>query len=606
VQKPREVTLPELSGGLNTRDPEYSINDNQSPDMLNMWYKEKALVKRPGQTLYTTLANVYKASDSFNSYRCIHAGTNLYKLDGATETKITTSALEDQVAGSAGAFVEFNAYLWYFDGTEIWRISSAYAVTRISPYAPVVMINTTPAGVGTDSDAYNLVGAGFTVWFNGDGTATYQLPQTTLDATQIVVVVGGVTKTLTTHYTWVASTGVVTFTEGNLPTSGTNNVAITAYKTVSGNKARIAACKYITPYGGEAAGVYGGTRVFAMGNSTYPYYYWRSDLSSAQGITYWPDTSEELLDANSEDITGCQKMDEYLAVLKENSVFAIGYEFDGENVYYPVRQVFDTTGASVGCNMPGSVQLIDNKLVFAHSLGGVFIMTSFDGESNVKPLSANINTLLLKESNLTSAVSVDFNQCYWLCAGGYAYVWDYGETPYYNLADYDKAQRRLAWYRFNNINPTCMYSDSNLYYGSTLGIVKFYPEKNDFGEAITAYWKSKAYDMGVPDYLKLFKTVYATFASTDIYATITISNEDTDEYKISDPIDIRSFCWEGFSWAAFTWERNKFATTIKFKTKMKNSAFIQIKVEGNELNRSVGISKLKFEFITTKQTKRSK
>ena len=38
-----EITLPDMSGGLNTRDPEYEIADNQSPDMLNLWFKDKAL-----------------------------------------------------------------------------------------------------------------------------------------------------------------------------------------------------------------------------------------------------------------------------------------------------------------------------------------------------------------------------------------------------------------------------------------------------------------------------------------------------------------------------------------------------------------------------------
>ena len=87
----REISLPELSGGLNVRDPEYAILDGQSPDMLNMWFKDSALTKRPGQSLYVTLANVYKVSDFFSGYRCVHAGTNLYKLDGSTTTKITTS-----------------------------------------------------------------------------------------------------------------------------------------------------------------------------------------------------------------------------------------------------------------------------------------------------------------------------------------------------------------------------------------------------------------------------------------------------------------------------------------------------------------------------------
>lgn len=603
----REITLPELSGGLNTRDPEYVIADNQSPDMLNMWYKDKALTKRPGQVLFTSLANVYKVSDVFASYRCVHAGTNLYKLNGATATAITTSGNANAVQNAAGLFIEFGNYLYYIDGVKIWRIASDYSIAEVVPYVPVVQINTVPlTGAGTDNESYNLIGAGFTTWFNGDGTASYHLPQTSLDATEIVVSVGGVTKTLTTHYTWVASTGIVTFTTGNLPATGTNNVIITAYKTVAANKPKIAKCKYGTPYGGEAAGVYGGTRVFMMGNPDYPFDYWMSDLSTNGGMRYFPDTSEELLDSNSENITGCQKMSGNLIILKENSAFSIGYSFDGENVFYPVAQVFDTTGNAVGCDMPGSIQLIDNKLVFAHSRGGVFMMTvnSNASESTVKPLSANINSLLLKESNLTSAVSIDFDQCYWLCANGYAYVWDYGATPYYNMADYDKAQKRLAWYRFSNISPTCMFSDADLFYGKSTGIVKFVSAKSDFGSAIEAHWVSKAYDMGAPDELKTFGEVYPSFSSDgSILSTVTVMNEFTDDYK-SRVYDIRSFAWDEYSWDSFTWDKIKFATTYRFKLKMKKCSYIQIKVEGNTNNRGVGLSGLKFTFLPTRKTKK--
>ena len=34
-----EISLTDLNGGLNVNDPEYSVADNQSPDMLNMWFK---------------------------------------------------------------------------------------------------------------------------------------------------------------------------------------------------------------------------------------------------------------------------------------------------------------------------------------------------------------------------------------------------------------------------------------------------------------------------------------------------------------------------------------------------------------------------------------
>ena len=43
-----EFKLPELNGGLNVRDIDYKIEDNQSPQMLNMWYRDRVLSKRWG------------------------------------------------------------------------------------------------------------------------------------------------------------------------------------------------------------------------------------------------------------------------------------------------------------------------------------------------------------------------------------------------------------------------------------------------------------------------------------------------------------------------------------------------------------------------------
>ena len=87
--------------------------------------------------------------------------------------------------------------------------------------------------------------------------------------------------------------------------SGTNNVWITAHKTVPGAKDRITGCTAAVRFGGEAAGVTGGTRVFVMGNPNYPYHYWRSDLGLhvSAGMAYFPDTAEEVLDQNSDAIT---------------------------------------------------------------------------------------------------------------------------------------------------------------------------------------------------------------------------------------------------------------------------------------------------------------
>lgn len=612
----REFRLPELKGGLNLRDLENKIDDDQSPDCLNVWYSDRVISKRWGQEYVdltdtagtaVTLSTVYSISNEFSNYKCIHAGTKLYKWD---EENNQVTDLGVTTANVSGAFLEFNGYLYHMDGTEIRQIDTSYSCTAITPYVPTVYINCTPTLSSSDANEdYNLIGAGFKVTYNGDGTATYNLPLTSLDATEIVVKVGGVTKAKTTDYTWVALTGVVTFVGGKEPTTGTNNVEITAYKTVTGAKGKIAGCTVAIAYGGESSDIGGGSRAFLMKNSSYPQTYWYSDLGSAQGygMTYFPDTQYEALIQNNESIQAAGKQGAELIIFKERSIFAVSYSFDGTDVFYPVREV----NSSVGCDMPGSVQLIDNRLVFANTKNGVFMITNTSGEmeNNVKPISGNINPGargLLNETvaNLKACTSIDYDRKYWLNVGTHVYLWDYELTPFYGYSDYEKAQRRLTWFKFDNIDATCFFGGTNLYYAYTTKLVRFINARSDFGSAITAYWKSKAFDFGLPDYLKTISRVDVSLRSdTNSNIDLELSNEEKEAYFTKE-LEVSNFSWAGFNWETFSWGVIKYAKPFKTKPKMKKIVYTQVKISNDENYRDVGMTDLTFSYFINGKIKR--
>ena len=70
---------------------------------------------------------------------------------------------------------------------------------------------------------------------NGNGsTASFAISFSFLDNTEVDVRVGGVLKTITTHYTISGST--VTFTSGNIPPSGTANISFTRDTNISNKK----------------------------------------------------------------------------------------------------------------------------------------------------------------------------------------------------------------------------------------------------------------------------------------------------------------------------------------------------------------------------------
>lgn len=585
-----EFSLPQLNGGINLREQPFKIEDNQSPDMLNVWFKDRILSSRWGQKLIRSLeSDILSVSPMYKDAFIFNLPGKLLKWE--EEDSVTEIATVSQ---NAGTFLLYGDFLYFIDEVNIYKIDSSFSVSAITPYIPTVYINAAPDFSTSDAlDSYNLLGAGFKVTYNGDAATTiYKLPITGLDATTPQVLVNGESSTA---FTYSALNGTVTFTSA--PSAGTNNVEITAYKTVSGSKQKILNCKVFIAFGGESQSLGGGTRIFAMKNANFPYTIWRSGLGANQGpgITYFPDSAVENLDQNSEIITAAAKQGGSLIVFKERSVFSIGYEFDGADVYYPIKEI----NSSIGCDMPLSIQLIDNSLIFFNSLSGGYALISIDGsnENAIKPISGNINggassgLLDMDENDLKAATSVDFSRKYWLNVGSYAFLWDYDISPYYNYSDYEKAQHRLTWYRFDNIvgKPFFM-SQNSLYCVNGKDITCFTERKSDFEAPIVKRWKSKAFDFGKSNYLKTIYKVYPSIR-TDTNSNIQLSIiDETKNTVFNTQIESRVFSWEEFNWGDFAYNIFRFAKPIEIKSKLKKVIYLQIDIRNDKLYRDIGIS----------------
>ncbi len=613
------LRLPSIDGGLNISDLEHKIQDNQSPSMCNMWFRDRTLSKRWGQEKLSftdgedplALSDIYAVSKEFEGYVCIHAGSKLYKWD--TETNVLTDIAT--IAAVEGVFAEFNGRLYYLDGTQIWQIEPSWECSAVAAHVPLVYINCAPDLSQSDAvDAFNLIGAGFEVHYNGDGASTvYNICSSDLlplAETEITVKADGSALTLEDDYSWDNETGEVTFVTA--PAAGTNNVEITAYLASTG-KLKIAGCNTAIPFGGESGDIEGGSRLFVMGNPAYPRTYWYSDLGASQsyGAAYWPDDQYEELNQNNDAITAAGKQAGSLIILKERSLFAVSYNFDGQEVFYPVRE-FNST---IGCDIPGSVQLIDNNLVFANTYGGVFMIinTSGSAEENVKPLSGNINGSgisrgLLDEPDLGAAASTDYDRKYWLSVNGNVYLWDYDLTPYILTQDALKAQKRLAWFKLGNINAKHWLgkpaaNDTGLWYSDGSDIAHFIYYFNDFGEGIDAWWKSKSFDFNQPMYQKLVQFVAVSIrADSNSKMTVTVSNEKKTAFYFKE-IEVESFSWALSDWTTFSWNVQRFSKPYRLTPKMKKKYYCQIWVTGGTANRDMGITDMEITYDYGKMVK---
>lgn len=608
-----ELRLDAIEGGLSLKYDPTQLRDNQSPSMVNMSADDRGtLNKRDGQEyVYSSSLGSGGVNGSYErlymGYKVFTWGTEMYKQTGAS----APVSIKTGLANAKGSFFAFNDKLYYMNGTDYIVVDSSVTAAEVVGKIPTLVISSPPTGGGTTFEQFNLLSAGFKTQFSGNGTATaYQLSLTGLDATAVTATVNGVAKVETTDFTVNRTTGVVTFLVA--PSNGTNNVIITAYKTVAGNVNRVKNCKYLIDYGGD-----NDTRLFAWGNGSYKNRVIRSDLMDP---TFWPENEYSDVGSSSEAVTACAKHYDKLLYMKERSIAFTSYQ-------NPVTQGFwgaSQTGASfpiywingaVGCDMPNSVQIIDNNVVFGNSELGIFIVAnvSIRDERNVKPISGNINGSTIRpgllsksKADLQAASSVDDGSNYWLCVGSDIYLWNYRLSPFINSGDIAGDEERLSWFHHTNINAACwIKNDRTLYYGDrSIGRwATFQSNYNDFGSAINAVWRSKLWSFNMPDWLK---TVYRAWftAKAGGYSTVTIKYiNEIGETVDSENVNVNSFRWDLAAWDTWTWAVNEYPPPVRLSPKNKRIVYFQIEFSNNTVNESLSLMSLIVSYMQVKKVK---
>ena len=400
-----------LNGGLCFNE-ETAISISQSPHngLLNMCLDNGGvLCKRNGQSY------VFENSIGDGSVNCIfpnykgkiiiHIGTKLYEWVGSgLPTEIAGFTLAD----SRSNMFNYNSILYIQDGVNYLQYDGT-TLKEVEPYIPRVSMNRKPDGSHSDVDeSWNMLGNGFKNTFNADGTSTtYCLSFDKLDNTPIKVVVGADTKVLDTDYTVDFNTGIVTFKVA--PNEGTNNVEITAYKTFEGLKEKIKGCKFSIEFS---------NRMFFSGNSKTPNMYYAGGLSANNDAGYFPQKYMYGIKGDDTAITGFKVHYNTLIVFKEDLTATVTAATGLDNTAsFPISFL----NTEIGCDIPNSIQLINNNVVFANTYGGVFMIvsTTIPGEKSILCISQNINgnysrNGLLQEANFKKAISVDHDFKYYL------------------------------------------------------------------------------------------------------------------------------------------------------------------------------------------------
>ena len=216
-------------------------------------------------------------------------------------------------------------------------------------------------------------------------------------------------------------------------------------------------CKYAFPGGGKDS-----LCILLGGCPSQPNaVFWNSNDSVSMNPTYFPMSYYNLVGDTEDAVTGFGRQYSDLIVFKERSIHKLEYDtqtLDGrELISFTAKPV----NAKTGCDLPGTIQLIENNLVFCNTYTGVHILLSSSAayENNVASLSLKVNESRRNEvSGLLSHVrteykdyvcSFDDDHRYWLVYGGTAFLWDYEVSSYTDP----------SWFYFTGLGGNLFFSD---------------------------------------------------------------------------------------------------------------------------------------------------
>ena len=547
-----------LNGGLNLWDLDYRMKVNQSPDCVNVYWKDGSLASRPGQEyVFEQLEPDPEAETPVVDYGVFCAcfrrlwhekiiaqkGTRIYAIDPEDGTHTDIFDPYDSLTQRAGGtFFVFGDKLYYMNGVDYVVVTASTVGTsvvlsaaRVQGYVPVVVINRQPSGSGGDLyQPENRIAAGKEVWFTADGTSTiYVLPYQNLDQTGLIVKVTDPTTFVETTYTEVESNpgateytvdrtaGTITF--GAAPAQSqlqvANNVKVTCFKSDLATANSVLRCSCVTVYGGDVnlSVVCGGTP--AQPNA----YFWSGNNGVNLDPTYFPFDYYNFAGSDAQNyVTGFGRQQNKLIIFQERSIGKTTFSIETISDLDYLKLAYTPVNDEIGCDIEGSIRLIENNLVFANTYGGVYVLmdTTAAEENNVKRISRNVNgdgenRGLLKDLRAVSApgvTSLDDGQRYWLAANGVVYVWDY------QIKGYRGDEENLTWFYFDNIASLGWVKnvDDVYYFKQNGSLVEFTDGFADFGEGITRRYAFAAQSFGSYEPLKdVLEVVFAVRSDTD-------------------------------------------------------------------------------------------
>ena len=346
-------------------------------------------------------------------------------------------------------------------------------------YIPLVMINgagspttETAQYKGTIYEGFNLLTPKFRARFttNDEASRYFYLPVKQLDSTEIIVHYTASNGTVYT-YTIPAGSSTSAIDENGLqvrvnrtggyiyyyqpsmgavrwfPSTGiSNNLEVMASKTRAEGRDKICSMGFCTWFGGDRSGYNGGTRLFVSGHKLFPNLVHWSDVNNP---LYFPENNFAFIGDAGQAVTAFAKQGEKLIIFKEYQMYYATYTAGNKAAQYlPDGTVVDATSNEarfpvvqlhpyIGCDCPGTIQLCDNRLVWANSSRKVYALAAANqySQSNVREISSGVAKRLsaIIQADFKAALSGDCCGHYILMVGKEMLLFHYNDG---NFASY--------------------------------------------------------------------------------------------------------------------------------------------------------------------------
>lgn len=563
-----------LDKGLNLSDRDGGLVEAESPEMKNMFWYNGALCSRPGQHFLSDRSDL---GPGRACYEGLFWGRAVFHIGEAllcavpSETDFIFETLATGLPETRGTFFRYGDCLYYkAPGAYLeigWDGSEGLFAREVPAYTPVTVINADPgSGAGDLYQPENRLSGEKTIRYTagkdevGEDICHYYLPVKGASVLSVAAVMNGdllmmdltpTTAELTADpeawdpgwdgdFAFYPPTGHLLFRTGPFvsdpPTA--NTVQVTYFKENAEATQSVMDCACAAVYGGDQQ-----VCVVMAGSEKQPNAYFWNGNHTVMDPGYFPMPHYNLAGDAAERITGFGRQQSLLVVFKEKSVGKASMavtRVDGRDL---ISLPYTAINSAFGCDLPWSIRLIENNLVFASRQGGVFLVgdSSAAFENNILPLSAKVNRgkngegLLyrLGAASPDTVTSCDDGERYWIVGDGCAYVWDYRLS----------GAREPAWFFFTEIGAADLFLDGeSLCHLDRLGRVsKFSRQFSDYGEPIEKVYRFPAARFGGADRLKEVTRAVLT-VSGETPGTVELSYH-TENGVRRDPVPIRTLRW---------------------------------------------------------------